>query len=72
MYANIGGTVVHIGLVYLLTQYLDWEMTGIAIASSIHFIARFAITAGYTKFSGRFVEGYVPLFHEDSFKNWGE
>ncbi len=35
MIGNIAGTIVHVCLATLLTQYYEWGMTGIAIASSI-------------------------------------
>ncbi len=61
---------MHFILAYLLAVVWDWKMYGIAIASGVHFFVRFLISFGFARWSGKFDEGYVPLFDPENFKNW--
>ena len=71
IYTNVGSSLIHFALAYILAIRYDYGMYGIAIASSIHFVMRFVIVISYIKFSGRFNEGYVPINYPECFKNWG-
>ena len=46
-------------------------MTGVAIASSLQFIMRFTIVFILARCDKDLEKSWMPLFHEDSFKNLG-
>ncbi|TNV79517.1 hypothetical protein FGO68_gene531 [Halteria grandinella] len=74
MYANISATVVHIGLVELLMDWLPREdhILAISIASSAQFAVRYLVTVGYVKFCGKFdgPDHQVSFTDPDSLRNW--
>lgn len=51
MYSNIFGTLAHIAIVYWLCIHLKYEMFGVAVASSIHFLVRLLVFVVFIYFS---------------------
>ena len=72
MYSNIIATLVHVLLAIQLAVKMEMGMTGIAIATSIHFVVRFIVTIGYIYLCGKFndPEIQVPFTDPECFKNW--
>lgn len=47
------------------------KMLGVALASSIHFVFRFLIIFACAKLDKDLKKSFIPIFHEDSFKDLG-
>jgi Na+-driven multidrug efflux pump len=62
MYANMGATIAHLIIAYILVSVYDTGMWGIGFASSFQYFVRYAITIGHIEFSDRFKESRQPLF----------
>jgi len=48
------------------------KMNGIAISTVVHFLCRFIILRACYSFDPKLSRCLIPLWHEDSFKGWGE
>jgi Na+-driven multidrug efflux pump len=72
MFSTIGASIIHWILAYYLAVDLDMKMTGVAIASSIHFVFRTLISYLCVKFDKDLSRGLISLRHEDSWKGFGD
>lgn len=68
LYSTVGASIIHWVLAWFLGVKLDMKMTGVAIASSIHFVFRFIIIYAFLRSDKQAQKCFIPLSHPDSFK----
>ena len=69
--ATAGASVIHWIVAYVLAVCFDMKMVGVAIASCVQFIFRFLIIFICAKLDKDLNKSFIPIFHEDSFKDLG-
>ena len=69
--ATAGASIIHWIVAYVLAVYFDTKMVGVAIASCVQFIFRFLIIFACAKYDKDLSKSFIPIFHEDSFKDLG-
>ena len=69
--STAGASLVHWVLCPVLAIKYDMKMTGVAIASSVHFVCRFLIILVCAKMDPHLNRSFIPIFHPDSFKDLG-
>eukprot|EP00347_Sterkiella_histriomuscorum_P010943 403374339 len=67
--SNLIASVIHFFIAYFLAIYLKWEMTGIAIASCIHFVIRFLIYIVCISLSQKVRQSIVPIWDKEGRSN---
>ena len=70
--STAGASFIHFALAYYLGVYLDMKIHGLAIATSVHFFARFFITYFLIMNDEDAKKCLIPINHEDSFKGLKE
>ena len=72
MISTVGASIFHWFIAHYLVKELNMKMTGIAIATSLHFVMRFLIAVLCVRRDRELQKSLIPLNHPDSFKNLGE
>ena len=72
MRSTIGASIIHWVLAYYLGVHLDMKMTGVAIASMVHFIFRFIFMYYLVTNNKDAQKCLISLRHEDSWKGLKE
>jgi len=66
LFSTAGASIFHWFVAWYLAINLDMKMTGIAIASSLHFVMRFAITVTLVRCDKDLARSIIPLSHPSS------
>ena len=72
MASNAGASFIHWALAYLLAVRYEMNILGVAIASAIHFVARFLIMYILILRDENATKCLIPLMHKDSFTGFGQ
>lgn len=67
LFSTVGASLLHYTLAYILGVKYGLNIVGVAIASNIHFIARFLIIYSLILKDEESRKCLIPLRHEDSF-----
>ena len=67
-YSTLSASICHWIMAYYFAVNLDMKMTGVAIASSIHFVIRAVVSITCVRLDPDLKKCLIPIMHEDSWK----